>query len=340
MSPDTAESLASILLKNRDFILEKMRDNLGREVSAQYQNFLLNTQDGKRRLTIFLDMALESLRSSPKRFFQDQEKVGYYRAVQGYTLRDVTAVPLSFIEACSVVLHREYDDTEKVPKKLIRELVEANKIIMNCLRLVAQAYITTREERIASEINNIKLLYYFTQNIMSIFDIRDITKFLLDELKKVFNLDNIIIELPSYGSMGDGITNHNLTKDNNCPALLKRAWQENINLFVAEDGEIHDDVDCNTLKRAVIAPIKGQEKCHGAVMLASSDRGFPFTEKDMSLLEQFLLIATIVIDNSLLFDKLQINNEKMSLLTKQILKIRRKKESASPKTSMIPLLKL
>ncbi len=321
MSPGPAKALAAILEKNRDFILGVMRSNLGSDVSPQYQDFLLNTQDGKRRLSIFFDMALESLKSTPKRFFQDQKKVGYYRAVQGYSLGEVTTVPLSLIEAFSIVLQKQYESSETMPRELARELVEANKIVMNSMRLVAQAYITTREERIAAEINNIKLLYLFTQNIMSIFDINDITKFLLEELRKIFKIDNILIELPGYDLMNKTYHNHDLKNCGNYRALLKKAWTKNTNYFIAEDGEIHDNPDFTTLKRAVIAPIRGHERCHGAVMLASKEKGFSFTGKDMSLLEQLLLITTIVIDNSLLFDKLQANNKKMSLLTKQVLKI-------------------
>lgn len=316
------KSLHTILEEDREVILQEMCSNLGANVSASYQNFLLNTQDGKRRLSIFLDMALEAIKSSPESFYQDQKKVGYYRAVQGYSLGDVTTVPLSFVAASARSLQREYDSASAIPDHLVKELIEANKIILNSMRLVAQSYITTREERIASEINNIKLLYHFTKNIMSIFNFDDISIFVSSELKKVFQADIVITALSRHGRL-DCITDNckdNFIKD--VMPLMKKSWSESKSFFVAEEGEVFHQVDIYTLKKVIVVPIKGPESNHGSVMLASLDRGLNFTEKEMAFLEQFLLITTIVIQNSLLFEKLQLSSQRMSLLTRQTLRIR------------------
>jgi signal transduction histidine kinase len=316
------ESLFAILKRNRDSILEAMCASLGANVSSHYQDFILNSQDGKRRLSIFLDMSLEALNSSPERFYQDQQKVGYYRAVQGYSLGDVTIVAASFIEASSKALQRQYEYADAIPHKLVKELIEANKIILNSVCLVGQSYIVTREERIASEINNIKLLYHFTQNIMSIFDLDDVSSFVSAELVKVFPTDIVLVTLSRSGRLDNTFTNHNAKDVSKLFPVMEKAWKENTNLFVAEEGEVFLDMDMYRLKKAVIAPIMGHETCHGVVMLASFDKGFQFTKKGMDLLEQFLLITTIVIDNSLLFKKLQLSSQRMSLLTRQTLKIR------------------
>ena len=318
----TSESLLEILESNRELIFKEMCTFLEGHISNNYREFVLKSSYGQSRLSIFVNMALEALRSSPTSFYEDQQKVGYYRAVQGYSLSDVTNVPLSFVDVTSKILQRQYKTINAIPSKLVRELIDADKVILNSLRLVAQAYITTREERIASEINNLKRLYCFTQNIMSTFDIKSVLNFVSSELEKIFQTDVAVITLAQSGRLDHRLSSHQSSHPEELFPLMQQSFNEHIPLFLDEAGVVLQDIESPPLKRAVTAPIKGHEAYHGAVALASFNKGFRFTQKEMAYLEQFLLISSIVIDNSLMFDELQTNTHRMRLLTQKALSIR------------------
>jgi hypothetical protein len=81
-----SRSLSEFLSHQKKQLIQELTRRLGELPSSPYQEFIVRTEEGQRRLGIWADLVIRSLKGEQKAFFKDEERVGYSRAVQGFQI--------------------------------------------------------------------------------------------------------------------------------------------------------------------------------------------------------------------------------------------------------------
>jgi len=92
----TSLSLKGLILQNKASIIREMNRRLDQAPWSPYQEFILRTKEGQRRIETWVGLLIRSLEGDRETFFKDEERVGYYRAVQGFPLSFSHQIHLSF----------------------------------------------------------------------------------------------------------------------------------------------------------------------------------------------------------------------------------------------------
>jgi len=315
-------TIAEILKTNRSTILREMRRSFHEISDIPYKEVLLNTEDGRKRLRYWVNLAIDALDGEPETFYTDQTHIGYRRAVEGYSLADVAKVHKFYMKNVLRLVRNQGDYSNPPAAELLDDLQELSEIAFEGIRLVAQSFIATREEIIAEKIGLLQQLHSFTQKIMNTFEKDEIAQLTTHQLIQTFGADGCILAI--YGpDSNPRIYRH--PADERISAYmdyLEKAWRKNTCFYMDEGEDILTKIlDKTAIKRLVIMPISGRENRHGVVMLFHLGAGFKFTEIEQELLQQFLYITSMVLENSYMVEEIERNSLRLRRLNRRTIDI-------------------
>lgn len=314
-------SLADLIRHHKGRIIRKMNRRLSEVPWSPYQEFILRTKEGQRRLKTWVGLLIRSLEGDRETFFKDEERVGYFRAVQGFPLNFSFEIHRSFRQALGEILQEESAKKRLNLLQLWEEVQELNEIISEGYSIVATSFLKTREELINEKVIYLQEIYDFTRKIITLFDLQEIVNLILSEMATFFGVEESLILLYRNHRI-QGINTYPPTQE--VPAIreiMERALRERIPLFMDEGKNIFREIAQANLKRVVSIPIEAHENCYGVLSLYNKSRGFKFTEKELGLLYQLLYIMAAALENAFMLEEIDQRRQELRLLTGKMITI-------------------
>jgi signal transduction histidine kinase len=313
--------IGKILALNKSAILREMRLSFKHIEDTTYRELMLHSKDGQNRLEYWTNLAIDALNFSAEPFYQDQINIGFRRAREGFSLSDLADVHKFYMKGVLRVLQKETRYADSEAKNLLQGLIEMLEIGFNGLRLVGQSFIATREEKIAEKIGFLQQLYEFTQKIMNTYQRDEIVRLTVSEIIKIFHVNNCCMAL--YTREGErqifSCKEEFLMQDQF--ALVDSVWADDQPLFVCDENLISREANKTDMKSIVFVPIRGHKDRHGVLILSNGGANFPFSLNELELLNQFLCITAMVLENSQMVNAIEQNSRHLHLLTMRTLEV-------------------
>ena len=313
--------LGRLIRNNRDYILGEMTQRLSLLPRCPYQDFMLCTQEGQRRLRTWLDILIRSLEGEREIFFRDEERVGYCRAIQGYTLEFSSQIYLHFQKIVGEIVHEEANTGRLDLGDAWPEIQNLNEILSEGRSIIATSFLKTREELVSEKVTYLQEIYEFTRKIITIFDWQEILGYVLRQVTSFFGVEKSLILLLRDGHV-QGVYEYPLGKEGyGIQRLVERTFQEGIALYVDEGKNVHDRIDHSQLKRVVSVPIQAHGNSYGALAMCNTSNGFRFTGKELGLLSQLLYVTAVALENAFMLEEIDQGRQELRFLTSKMITI-------------------
>jgi len=315
-------SLRDFLKTHRSDLFTRLQRHLEQLPWSPYKEFILRTDEGKSRLRIWFDLAIDSLEGRQNRFFEDQKRVGYLRAVQGYMIENTIQVYRFFQHALFEIIDRaaiEEKQNQFIPYNEIKEFLD---ILFQATITVSGSFLKTREEQVSEKVNQLRDLFLFTRDIVTKFRLEEIVKIILSRMAILFKVDGSHLALfkdDQLEMIYDYPPNRTGSK---IKSIMNKTFVEGTPLYIAHGGSIHRDIQESRVKAVVSVPITAHEKCYGILALDNELTGFEFTNKDLDYLYQFLYIIGVALENLTILNENEQHRQQLHLLTRKIMLIR------------------
>ena len=300
-----------------------MTRRLGELPSSPYQEFIVRTEEGQRRLGIWAGLVIRSLKGEQKPFFKDEERVGYSRAVQGFQIGFSFQIHRYFQQIVWKMLQEAALKKKISILTFMEEIQELNEILFKGCSIIATSFLKTREEMIHEKVVYLQEIFGFTREIIALFDLEAIIRLILRRLATFFGVEESLLVL-SQGEQSQGMYSYPSSLQGQGirhAEIMKRTLEEGIPFFINEDGNIYTDVGQAQFKRAVWVPVEVHGKRYGVLALLSHKKGFRFLEKELNLLFQFIHISAIALENASMLKEIESRRQESHLLASRMITI-------------------
>jgi signal transduction histidine kinase len=314
-------SLQNLLNRHKEYILKEMRRRLGHLPRSPYQKFILRSREGQRRLKTWLTLVIRTLDGGQETFFKDEERVGYYRAVQGFHIDFSFQIHQCFRQILGEILRQEAARKRINVLDFWQDIQELHEVISQGYSIIASSFLKTREELITEKVTYLQEIYNLTRKLITLFDLQEIVTLTLTQISGFFGTEEGFILLAKENRIQGIYSFPPGQETSGIRNLLERVMGEGIPLFMDEGKELHPDIERSQLKRMVAVPIQAHGRGYGVLALHNRKRGFKFTEKEMGLLTQLLYIVAVALENAFMLEEIEQGRQELRLLTGKIITI-------------------
>jgi len=184
------EKLSRFFMDYKDRIYELIRERLKKDPPTPYKYFISDHPNGQMRSQAFLKAFQEALNGRVDVLFDDQRKIGYKRAMEGYELKDVFAYKMAFTEVMWLLIN-DYN----VHLKSSEDLITFNdmKVITHLTSysnfLLSNSFLKTRDEIISHRRNQLQKLHLYAARAISIFQEEELRAYTNQGIFDIFGLD-------------------------------------------------------------------------------------------------------------------------------------------------------
>lgn len=290
---------------------------------SPYQEFLLETREGRSRLHKWLELYIRALEGDPEPFVRDQERIGYRRSeAEGFGLEVLT----EFYSVVPRVLWRmvleECAERGVRPPALAVEVKRLNDVLFRGYGTIATSYFKSRENRIVEKVNQLEDLNRFTRELITLLDLEELIDFFLKRMVSVFNVD--VAAMARFCEEGEverifryppGVIRPGLRR-----LVEKTSRQGDVRSAAGKDDLlrcVHRGADGVTLA----VPMEAHGRVYGVVCLQRGRKGSPFLERDLGLLNQFLQIMAVALENVFVLRENRQAREQLHFLTGRMITI-------------------
>lgn len=314
-------SLKNLILQHKEGIILEMNRRLSQVPCSPYQEFILRTKEGQRRLKTWVGLLIRSLEGDRETFFKDEERVGYSRAVQGFPLNFSFQIHRSFRQVLGEILQEESAKKRLNLIHLWKEVQELNEIVSEGYSIVAASFLKTREELISEKVTYLQEIYDFTRKIITLFDLQEILNLILREMTTFFGVEESLILLYRDHRIQGIYAYPPEPETAEIREIMERTLKAGFPLFMDEGKDIFREIDQAHLKRVVSIPIQAHERCYGVLSLYNKKKGFRFGEKELGLLYQLLYIMAVALENAFMLEEIEQGRQELRLLTGKMITI-------------------
>jgi signal transduction histidine kinase len=315
-------SLKEVVEIHKEEILQKVTKRLAGFPRSAYREFLVHTEEGQRRLRVFVDLFSGALRGDREAFFKDQQRVGYARAMmEGFGPEKLTEFYSFVPRLIWRTLKRRLEEGGIEPPGLCEEVQELNDVLFQGYSRIMASYLRVREERISEQVRRVQELQQFTEKIITLLDLEPLVAFVLRGMAALFGAEEGLFRL-YRDQRAHAIFHHpegSLTPE--VRDLTERTHREKAVLFMDLEGRVFADVGETDRKRAVSAPVQAHGRVHGVLCLLRRSEGFPFGDKELEFLNQFLHITALALENAFMLEEVEQARESLRLLTGRMITI-------------------
>jgi len=314
-------ALPELLRGNKSLILKEMKERMSQLPVSKYRDFLVNTEEGQKRMTDLTDMVINAIGGDDEPFLEDQERVGYCRAIQGVRLEAMCHVYRSFRQTFYKLVQQSVRTGPANDLELLDKWEGISKVLFDGYVVVASSYMRSREEQINEKITILRKLQDFAQQIVITFELPAIVNLAEKEISSLFGVAASVAIFSDGRIAGVSHLSTN-ERDAELARLMIRSWKRTSNFFVGEEGEICTDVNKSRLKRIVTVPIQAHGRVPGVLALYDLANGFQFAQKDLRLLRQFVHFMALAFENAFMVEEIEQSRKELRLLTDKVLTIR------------------
>jgi signal transduction histidine kinase len=164
-------------------------------------------------------------------------------------------------------------------------------------------------------------IYNFTQEIITIFDLKQILNLTLKKLAAIFQVEKSLLLLYRDQRI-QGIYTHPLIQEiYGLRLIMEKTLKAGIPVFLYKGKEISHEINRSPFKLAVSIPIQAHDRRYGVLALCNKRGSFKFTEIEMELLLEFLYILAVALENAFMVDEIEKSRKELHLLTGKMITI-------------------
>jgi len=287
---------------------------------SPYQDFVLKTEKGRSRIDRWLTLLLGSLDGKQNSFFRDQARIGYERAIQGYKWEDVAKIYNSFLEIFIEKLHTYKINTPT----LLDEVLVIVRAYSEGYNIVSNSYLKTREEKVQRKVFHLQALHDYTHKIISIFEPAQIIDLATRQIAALFYAERSFIFIYQDSTLSRVYTHpagHEVQQSLEIKSIAEMALREDIAVYLSEGEEIFRDITRSEFKRIIAVPTPPFKQWCGVFVLESNTSPIKFNENELSLLNQFIYIMIVTLNNAYTLREIKQHRQELHLLTNKMMSV-------------------
>ncbi|MBT4088495.1 MAG: hypothetical protein HOE30_08395 [Deltaproteobacteria bacterium] len=189
------ESVKDYLDSRRDFLFERLMEIWQQQPESQYKEFILKTDEGRRRVRIWINLLLDALNGDKQKFREDQFKVGYARAMKGLQFDNVVKHVPFFMKIIGDIFPEEISKNNWHLENVFTEIKELMDLLFEDTLIIASSFVNTREEIINEKAAQLESLYDYTRDIITIDNLDEIAETLIKKTVSLSGADEVSIGL-------------------------------------------------------------------------------------------------------------------------------------------------
>ncbi|MBT4091081.1 MAG: GAF domain-containing sensor histidine kinase [Deltaproteobacteria bacterium] len=313
-------SLLKLVERHQNRIVKEIVDCLNQLPWCAYQEYLLRTVEGKKRLRTWVRHVTQALRGDHEYFIQGEEQIGYHRANQGFELDFSYNIYRSFQQAVFTIINDNLFENKSNLLNYWDEIQDLSEILLKGRKAIAKSFLKTREEIISEQVTRLQEIYNYTRKIITIFDLNALVQHTQKTTTACFNVEKSLLFLSKDHQANENEEWVSL-KTHKVKSLLKRTAQEGVPLFMDEAKNIHTHLDQSEAKLAIAIPIIFRNRLYGVLGLYNRKKGFKFSAKEQELLDQILYIMTVALENIFVLKDIEQSRHELHLLTGKMITI-------------------
>jgi len=315
------KSLKAYLQHTKNDITQKMRERWLQQPWSPYQDFISQTDEGQRRIRIWISLLIDAIDGNHEEFLKDQQQVGYARAVKGLKLENVHKNFPFLMEILWEILSEALAKKELQSADLYGEIQELTALLFEDYKIIAASYVKTREEIISEKVLQLQALFDFTREIITLSNVEDVVKLILNKAITLFGVEDGYLALYRDHNIKEFFCHPENRESDQVRSIIEKTWNLGVPLFLDEQETIYSDIDRFKLKRVVTIPIRIHGHCHGVIALGTRMRGFRFTKKELDFLYQFIHMMAVAMENIDMLGKIEQSRYELRLLTTKMITI-------------------
>jgi len=200
-----------------------MSDN---NITDRYHEFALNQEEGRERVNTYIELFGECLSGSVDGFFDDQEKLGGARAVQGYALEDVVGFVRAFGQAVWQCI-KEYNRKESEAGNHIN-FNDTFYIYQLCAAsnyMISVGFNKSANDVIKVNTDRIYRLQRYAAETVSVFDEITVYDLAIECIKDIFGLRAKLLIIDNINVSSKMLANHSVERVHSCLPYMSHILQ-------------------------------------------------------------------------------------------------------------------
>jgi len=299
------------------------------EPPTLYQEFILKNTEGQERVQIYLDSFEAALSGNVQTFLDDQKKIGYVRAIEGYHLNDVYRFTVAAKDALWKA-SREYNNAKQDPVDQLSndDIFTFNKLLDDAYYLLSLSFLETRDEIIVRHREQLQALQRFAAGIVSIFDEEDIWAKTIQGVFDVFGLNGTFILDSQKSPLGKVLAAERMIGIQLSSSDLEKISESIYHSLtpMGLDGDkglipLTDSIDTDQFRLVASPVMDRRSKFIGILCVHDQGRRFRFSKFDRSLLYQFSYFAGAVSANCRMVSEIAEKREDLRNLTTRLISV-------------------
>ena len=312
------QAFRKFMKEHEENIIQELHAQLGMRPLSDYQDFFLRTEEGLRRLRIWVHLVINALGGRAEALFRDQEKIAYTRAVQGFSFGDITHVYL--------IMHRILNETMRHAGSehlmdLHNEYSEMRENMFRGHSILAAMFLKTREEVISEKIYHLRSLHDFTREMIKSLGLPDIVGIILRKSRSLFRMERSFMALYQEDRMKGVFSFPASSVDNAISSLMEKSYREKKALFMEMSGKVRRDIALSKNMRIMAVQVLAHNSCYGVLALQANKQRKCLSSSQMDLLYQLLNVTAIAMENSHMFIELEERQKELSFLTEKLINV-------------------
>ncbi len=294
-----------------------------------YRDFILNHPEGQGRARVYLDCFEAALSGNVEIFLEDQKRIGYIRAIEGYHLNDVYGYTVAFKDALWRA-SREYNAAKKDPVDRLNndDIFTFNKLLDGAYYLLSLSFLETRDEIITRHRDQLQALQRFAAEVVSVFEEEKIWAQTTQGVYNVFGLNGtFLLSDPDRSGeksfeparmIGLQVAQGDLER------ILARICRTPKPMAVDNNNvllHLTDSMDTD-LFRFIASPILDRKsQLKGVLCVHDQGRTFRFSKFDRTLLYQFSYFTGAVSANSRMVSEIAEKQADLRILAARLISV-------------------
>lgn len=301
---------------------------LSNDQPTAYIKFLLNDPEGQSRIKFFIDSIEVALKGDIDVFFNDQQKIGYLRALEGYRLEDILGFTLNMKEALWVAMQTHNAQVNNPTDSLdLNDMYVIHKVLDCSYFWLSLYFLKTRDEIIARNKDQLYELQHYATKVVSIFKEEKICTYASRGIFEIYGLYGTFVVLTSRDK-DRPLENVKLIGLQIPDDLLKRICNRKppyVKALVIDgnDNTIpFEEWTPNQPLRFICQPIRDSDKLmRGVLFIHNQGTLFNFSKFDGDLLNHFCYFTGAVLSNAIMATKLVEKKEELSNLAGRLISL-------------------
>ncbi|MBT4639480.1 MAG: GAF domain-containing sensor histidine kinase [Deltaproteobacteria bacterium] len=306
----------------RDFLFERLMEIWQQQPESQYKEFILKTDEGRRRVRIWINLLLDALNGDKQKFREDQFKVGYARAMKGLQFDNVVKHVPFFMKIIGDIFPEEISKNNWHLENVFTEIKELMDLLFEDTLIIASSFVNTREEIINEKAAQLESLYDYTRDIITIDNLDEIAETLIKKTVSLSGADEVSIGLYKDLFTWNFRWYPKPIHDPSLKKIAASAIREGIPIFIDEQHHTYRDLTDDKLKSITAIPIGVEGSfCYGVIVINSQIQGFELTKKHMKVLAHFIDITKVALKNIYNLGEIEQHRQELRLTASKLMTI-------------------